>query len=66
MLRRVHNVEVNVGTPRVCYREKITRPATVGYTHRKQTGGSGEFALVKIIAEPTEPGDESPSMAFAY
>src|SRR5262245_63312998 len=42
--------------PQVAYREKITQRAEVDYVHKRQTGGSGQFARVKIVAEPTEPG----------
>lgn len=56
ILKRTHHVEVNVGAPQVAYRETITRPATVDYVHKKQTGGSGQFARVKIVAEPQEKG----------
>src|SRR5262245_4956348 len=56
ILKRTHKVEVNVGAPQVAYRETITRPATVDYTHKKQTGGSGQFARVKIVLEPQEKG----------
>jgi len=55
ILKRSYKVEANIGAPQVAYREKITRAATVDYTHKKQTGGSGQFAQVKIVAEPTPP-----------
>jgi elongation factor G len=56
ILKRTHKVEVNVGAPQVAYREKITRPVEIDYTHKKQTGGTGQFARVKIQVEPNEPG----------
>jgi elongation factor G len=56
ILKRTYKVDANIGAPQVAYREKITKPVTVDYTHKKQTGGSGQFARVKIVAEPTEPG----------
>lgn len=56
ILKRTYKVDANIGAPQVAYREKITRPATVDYTHKKQTGGHGQFARVKIVAEPTPPG----------
>src|ERR1700744_5319647 len=56
ILKRTYKVEANIGAPQVAYREKITRQATEDYTHKKQSGGSGQFAAVKILAEPMEPG----------
>ncbi|MDD3182392.1 MAG: elongation factor G [Alphaproteobacteria bacterium] len=57
ILRRApYNCEVIVGDPQVAYRETITRKATVDYTHKKQSGGSGQFARVIIDFEPVEPG----------
>jgi elongation factor G len=56
ILRRTHKVDVNVGAPQVAFREKITRKAEVDYTHKKQTGGTGQFARVKFVVEPNDPG----------
>ena len=56
ILRRTHKVDVSVGAPQVAFREKITKSAEIDYTHKKQTGGTGQFARVKLVVEPNEPG----------
>jgi elongation factor G len=56
ILKRTYKVEANIGAPQVAYRESITRKAEIDYTHKKQTGGTGQFARVKIVFEPGEPG----------
>jgi elongation factor G len=56
ILRRTYKVDANIGAPQVAYRETITRRSEVDYTHKKQTGGTGQFARVKIVFEPGEPG----------
>ena len=55
-MRREFKVEANVGAPQVAFRETITKPGTVDYTHKKQSGGSGQFARVKIEFAPQELG----------
>ncbi|WP_062236888.1 elongation factor G [Aureimonas sp. N4] len=54
-MKREFKVEANIGAPQVAYRETITRAADVDYTHKKQTGGTGQFARVKLHIEPGEP-----------
>jgi elongation factor G len=56
ILKRTYKVEANIGAPQVAYRETVTRKAEIDYTHKKQTGGSGQFARVKLAIEPGEPG----------
>ena len=55
-MRREFNVEADVGAPQVAYRETISKEHNVDYTHKKQSGGSGQYARVKITFEPLEPG----------
>ncbi len=56
ILRRTHGVDVTVGKPQVAYRETITKRIEDGYTHKKQTGGSGQYAKIDYSVEPGEPG----------
>ena len=53
-MKREFNVEANVGAPQVSYREAITKPATIDYTHKKQSGGSGQYARIKVEFEPKD------------
>ncbi|HTT97938.1 MAG TPA: elongation factor G [Rhizomicrobium sp.] len=57
-MRREFKVEANVGAPQVAYRETITRRHEQDYTHKKQTGGTGQFARVKIVYEPNPEGED--------
>ena len=56
ILRRTYKVDANIGAPQVAYRETITKKVEIDYTHKKQTGGTGQFARVKLVIQPNEQG----------
>ena len=56
-MKREFRVEANIGAPQVAYRETVSHRAEVDYVHKKQTGGAGQFARVKLVIEPNEPGE---------
>ncbi len=56
-MKREFKVEANIGQPQVAYRETITRDADIDYTHKKQSGGSGQFARIKMRVIPQQPGE---------
>jgi elongation factor G len=65
-MKREYNVEANVGAPQVSYREAITTKAEIDYVHKKQSGGSGQYARIKLVFEPKEFSDEEGSMDFEF
>jgi elongation factor G len=56
ILKRTYKVEANIGAPQVAYRESLGRAVEIDYTHKKQTGGTGQFARIKVQFAPGEPG----------
>jgi elongation factor G len=56
ILKRTYKVDANVGAPQVAYRETLGRRSEIDYTHKKQSGGSGQFARIKLVFEPGAPG----------
>jgi len=65
-MKREFGVEATVGAPSVSYREAITKTAEIDYTHKKQSGGSGQYARVKLTFEPKEFNDEEGSTDFEF
>ncbi|WP_395831025.1 elongation factor G [Elstera sp.] len=55
-MKREFKVDANIGAPQVAYRETISKKAEIDYTHKKQSGGSGQYARIKLVFEPQEPG----------
>jgi elongation factor G len=56
ILKRTYKIDANIGAPQVAYRESLGKRAEIDYTHKKQTGGTGQFARVKLVFEPGEEG----------
>jgi len=65
-MKREFGVEANVGAPQVSYREAITQTAEIDYTHKKQSGGSGQYARIKLVFEPKEFSEEEGAMDFEF
>jgi len=65
-MMREFKVECQIGAPQVAYREAISKPATVEYTHKKQSGGSGQFAKVVVKFEPLDGDDEDATSGFIF
>jgi len=65
-MKREFSVEANVGAPQVAYREAITQKAEIDYTHKKQSGGSGQYARIKLVFEPKEFSDDEGDMDFEF
>jgi elongation factor G len=56
ILKRTYKVDASIGAPQVAYRERLTKKTEINYTHKKQTGGTGQFAKVVLVFEPAEAG----------
>lgn len=65
-MKREYGVEANVGAPQVAYREAITQKAEIDYVHKKQSGGSGQYARIKVIFEPKTFSEDEGSMDFEF
>merc|ERR1712071_229310 len=65
-MKRGFNGEANVGAPSVSYREAITQATEIDYTHKKQSGGSGQYARIKLVFEPKEFSEEEGAMDFEF
>ena len=66
ILKRTYGVEAEIGKPQVAYRETITMPVVDSYTHKKQSGGSGQFAKIDYVIEPIMPSEENETKNFEF